>query len=228
MTRSIMTALVLLLCIATNQAAAQGQATPPGEGEVRVGNLVYGDGKSGVCFSEGFLDTVARRSDVRLMRTFSKVELASDAFFDHPFVVMSGESAFTLSEQEKRNLKTYVERGGFILASAGCSSAPWSQSFREVAAELFGEDSMQPLAMDHPLFHTLFEIEKIELTKSKRVDDPHPIYGIELDGALRVVFSPLGLNDTAEAGEGCCCCGGNEVRNAKLINANVLLYALTH
>ncbi|MCA9307730.1 MAG: hypothetical protein KDA16_14465 [Phycisphaerales bacterium] len=26
---------------------------------------------------------------------------------------------------------------------------------------------------------------------------------------------------------GCCCCGGNEIRNARYINANILAYALT-
>lgn len=52
------------------------------------------------------------------------------------------------------------------------------------------------------------------------------IEGIEIDGRLAVVFSPEGLNDTKNAGEGCCCCGGNEILNAKYVNANILAYAL--
>jgi len=46
-------------------------------------------------------------------------------------------------------------------------------------------------------------------------------------GRLGVVYSPDGLNDTGHT-EGCCCCGGNELRNAIEINVNVLAYALTY
>ena len=43
-----------------------------------------------------------------------------------------------------------------------------------------------------------------------------------------LILSPDGLNDTANAGPSCCCCGGNEIKSAKEINVNLLAYALTH
>jgi hypothetical protein len=54
------------------------------------------------------------------------------------------------------------------------------------------------------------------------------LYGLELDGRIVLIWSPDGLNDTANAGPNCCCCGGNEVKAAKMINVNLLSYALTH
>ena len=47
-------------------------------------------------------------------------------------------------------------------------------------------------------------------------------------GRLAALFSPTGLHDTGNAGGGCCCCGGNEFLDANRINANVLVYTLTH
>jgi hypothetical protein len=49
-----------------------------------------------------------------------------------------------------------------------------------------------------------------------------------VNGRLVLVFSPSGLNDTDQAEEGCCCCGGEELIDAHMINANILVYVLTH
>jgi hypothetical protein len=52
--------------------------------------------------------------------------------------------------------------------------------------------------------------------------------GLEIDGKIVAVFSSDGLNDTANAGGKCCCCGGAEIQNARQMNVNLLAYALTH
>jgi hypothetical protein len=36
-----------------------------------------------------------------------------------------------------------------------------------------------------------------------------------------------GLNDVAHA-KGCCCCGGNELRNPARVNVNVFTYAVLY
>jgi len=40
-----------------------------------------------------------------------------------------------------------------------------------------------------------------------------------------LIYSPDGLNDTGTM-HGCCCCGGNEIKNSQKVNANILAYAL--
>lgn len=219
----------LVLVTATASLGAWADE-PAREGVVRVAALVYADGRGSICFSDAFLTDVARQTSVRIQRSLERVRLDSEELFDYPFVIMSGEQAFECSEAEVRRLAAYLERGGFVLASAGCSNAAWAQSFRQLlaAAVPAGEGSLQPLAVDHPALHTLYDIDRIV---GKKPFDGPGLYGLELGPAdarrLGVVFSPLGLNDTARAGGGCCCCGGNELRNAAQINANLLIYALT-
>jgi len=217
---------MLGMTFALDAALGQNQETAdaPAEGRVKVANLIYGGGKTGVCFADGFLDSVGRRTPINVQRTFERVELADETLFDHPFAIMTGEGDFTLSEDEQAQLKTYLQRGGFLLASAGCSNAAWADSFRAVITGLFGDDALQPLDNDHPLFDQLYEIDRLAM---KRPTGHERLWGLTLDGRLAMVFSPEGLNDTGNAGKGCCCCGGNEVRNARQINANILLYALT-
>lgn len=211
-------------------AADAGARDGGAEAVVRVGKVVLGDeGVVGsdmdVCFSAGFLATLARETGIEVQRHFERTKLGSDELFDYPFVVLAGQGSFTLSEPERRRLSRYIRRGGFVLASAGCSNAPWGQSFAAEVERVLGEGGLRPLAMDHPIFHMIYEIEQVEVV----IGDPEQaLLGYEVDGVLRLVFSPVGLNDTDRVGAGCCCCGGQEIRNARMINTNILAYALTH
>jgi hypothetical protein len=77
--------------------------------------------------------------------------------------------------------------------------------------------------MEHPLFQTLYNVKRINLKNGGTT----LLEGLEIDGRIVLIYSSEGLNDTADV-RGCCCCGGNEVKNAKEINANILTYALMH
>ena len=85
-------------------------------------------------------------------------------------------------------------RGGFVLASAGCSNRAWGDSFIAVMDELYGDDALTPIDTGHALFHTLYDIDTIEVRRS--TGGP-ALYGLEVDGRMRLVFTPIGLNDTA-------------------------------
>lgn len=136
---------------------------------------------------------------------------------------MTGEGDFRLSDTEREGLNRYVRRGGFLLASAGCSSTDWDRAFRREMATVFAEHPLEPIGMEHPIFHTVYEIRELKTAHGK----PRPLVGISLGGRLGIVYSPDGLNDTSHT-EGCCCCGGNEIVNAVEVNVNTLAYALTY
>lgn len=193
--------------------------------QVRVAVLTYADGKTSQCFASGFLETVARHTRIDVHREFDRAVLREGQLHQHPFVIMTGEGAFTLSDEEKQHLKTYLQRGGFLLASAGCSNADWADSFIRLMKDLSPEQTLQTLPMDHPLFRTIYTIDALPTRKK---DVPGHLEGLTLQGRLAVIFSPMGLNDTENAGGGCCCCGGNELRDAHRVNANILAYVLTH
>jgi len=230
MMRSIRFGWIWLICAATvtavlgaNDINARDNQAP--EGLVRIGMLVYGNGKTGVCFSSRFLSDVARQTSIRTKRRFETVDLIDPVLFEYPLMVMSGTGDFELSQSEKENLSAYLHRGGFLLASAGCSNRPWAVSFEQLIEELFPQGGLQPLALSHPIFQSLFRIDRLPTRKG---GNRAALFGMTINGRLSVLYSPMGLNDTSRAGGGCCCCGGSELRNASAINANVLVYVLTH
>jgi hypothetical protein len=193
------------------------------EGIVQVANLIYAGVKSSHCFSDHFLMAAEKTSTISTSRRFHAVKLASDELFEHPLVIMTGEGSFSLTDAERQNLFAYVERGGFLLASASCSSQEWNRSFRSEIARIFKDHPLKAIPMDHPLFNTVTKIT----TLKARHGTPRPLEGVSLGGRLGVVYSQDGLNDTAHT-QGCCCCGGNEIVNCVEVNVNILAYAVIY
>jgi len=193
------------------------------EGAIECANLVYAGTQTSKCFSDEFLRLAEEKSTLRTERRFKQVKLADEELFGFPFAVMTGEESFMLSDAERRNLKAYLENGGFLLASAGCSSRNWDASFRREVTRAFPGSQLKKIPMDHPIFHTVSDVKHLELSHGGQAQ----LEGLELNGKIVLIYSPEGLNDTAHM-TGCCCCGGNEIRNSVSVNVNILAYALLH
>ena len=190
---------------------------------VQVANLIYAGVKSSQCFSDHFLVAAEKDSAVSTSRRFHAVKAAANEIFNFPLVIMTGEGSFELTEPERANMRRYIQRGGFLLASAGCSSSEWNQSFRKEMKKLFPKKPMTTIGMEHSVFKTVYDIKKLTAAHGS----PRPLEGITLKGRLGVIYSQDGLNDTSHA-QGCCCCGGNEIANCIQVNVNILAYALVY
>jgi hypothetical protein len=215
--RSVQMAALGALWLVGAEARA---AESTGGDAVECANLIYAGTKSSVCFSEEFLSTVASESSINTSRKFKPVKLGEKEVFRFPFAVMTGEGAFALTDEERKNLKLYLEKGGFLLASAGCSSKEWGESFVREMGAIFPDRPLTDVAMDHPVFRTVFDIQRLD---TKHQDAT--LQGLSIGGKIVVIYSRDGLNDTGTM-HGCCCCGGNEIQNSQKVNANILVYAL--
>ncbi|MEZ6088984.1 MAG: DUF4159 domain-containing protein [Pirellulaceae bacterium] len=231
LTRSIV--VILLLCLANDMTAAADKdpsrttviepASVGGEASsvVQVANLIYAGTKTSECFSDHFLRRAEEDSSISTSRRLHSVKLSAEEIFSFPLLIMTGEGGFTLLPEERENLRQFVERGGFLLASSGCSSEEWDTSFRREMATVFTDRKLESLTQDHLVFHTAYDVEKLEAKHGT----PKPLSGIHFGSRLGVLYSQDGLNDTSNT-QGCCCCGGNEITNAEEINVNILLYSL--
>jgi hypothetical protein len=190
--------------------------------QVQVGNLIYAGNKTSKCFSDSFLASVNKDAAINLVPKFVPVKSSNAKELSCVgFAIMTGEGAFKMTDEERTQLKAWLENGGFLLASAGCSSKEWSVSLRNEMKQMFGENGLTAISAEHPLFQTLYDVRKIT-TKSS---GPARFEGVIVDGRLVCLFSHEGLNDSSRV-QGCCCCGGSEIANAHQVVANALVYAL--
>ena len=223
MRRALMTG-VALWCVLGSQVAAgepdRESQTAQGGDAVQCANLIYAGTRSSICFSDRFLSILARDTTINTARKFKPVKLAGDELFRYPFAIMTGEGSFVLPEVERANLRRYLERGGFLLASAGCSSKQWDASFLREIKIVFPNRELEVIPMEHEMFGTVYEIKKLK-TKGAEAK----LRGLTIGGKVVLIYSSDGLNDTSTM-HGCCCCGGNEISNSQQVNANILAYAL--
>lgn len=170
------------------------------EGAVECGNLIYAGTKTSRCFSDEFLSLVQQKTSIKTERRFKPVKLAGDELFKFPFVIMTGEDDFNLTAKEREHLKKYLENGGFMLASPGCSNKAWTTAFIREVKRIFDKDALVDIPMDHAIFKTITTIKKLPLSHGGE----GKLQGIIHNGKLVVAFASDGLNDTSNT-EGCCC-----------------------
>ena len=192
--------------------------------EVQCAILIYGGTQTSRCFSDEFLNAVQRQTTITTERRFKTVKLATEELFAYPFSVMTGEADFHLAAKEKDNLKRYLENGGFLLASAGCSSKNFDSAFRREMKAVFPDKEWKPLPKESPIYRTVYKIDRLDL---KHPAEEPKLLAIENGGKIVAIYSPHGLNNTANS-SGCCCCGGNEIKNSLEMNVNILAYALLY
>ena len=115
--------LILLLCGSITVFADR-------DGVVQCANLIYGGTHTSRCFSDEFLSVVQKKTAIPTERRFKSVKLSSKELFKFPFAMMTGEKNFLFTIKERKNLKEYLTKGGFLLASAGCSNKKFDKVFQ--------------------------------------------------------------------------------------------------
>jgi len=176
------------------------------------------------CFDDTFLADVARRTELPIDRAIHAVRLTDDELFDYPLLFLHGERRWQLTDNQRKRLADYLAAGGTLVVSTACSDRAFSRSFLAEFARVAPGESLEPVEQGDPLLASLYRIDTLRTIKPT---SQAPLLSLRRDGRHVVLFTPIGLNGTDFAGKGCCCCGGNEIRNAKLLKANILAYALT-
>jgi len=189
---------------------------------IHCGQLIYGDNQTAICFADAFLIDAAKETGLNISPKFSAIHLLEDEVFNTPLCVFTGQKDFKLKESERSNLRRYLQNGGFVFSSPGCSDKEWNSAFkREIALALPGYE-LREIPMDHEIFSTVHRIRSLNVKGS-----PAHLLGIFINGRLALVYSPEGLND-AKSAKGCCCCGGAEISEARQVNVNAVAYSLLH
>jgi hypothetical protein len=87
------------------------------------------------------------------------VRLTDPYLFQCPFVLMSDVGEFSVSAEEARALRAYLDKGGFLWVDDYWGSWSWQAWADEIAKVLPpGEFAIRDLTPDHPIFKTMFQV----------------------------------------------------------------------
>ena len=103
-----------------------------------------------------------------------------------PIAFFNGHDAPELSERGERNLRDFVDQGGFIFAEACCGRPEFDRGFRALMKRVFPDQDyeLHPLASDHAVWRSRWPLNPQD----------HPLWGIEHGCRTVVIYSPDDLS----------------------------------
>jgi len=160
------------------------------ESEYQIARLHYKGGGDWYNDQDTIPNIVAYLNNT-LHTDFSKIEAIvspdDPKLFDYPFIFMTGHGTVNFNNKETENIRTYLERGGFLYVD---DDYGLDKSFRSEIQKIFPEKDLVELPVSHNIFNCYFNFPN-GLPKIHKHDDERPqAFGIFDDnGRLMLLYT---------------------------------------
>lgn len=160
------------------------------------------------------------------------VDLEKADIFAFPILYMSGQRAVTFSEEARRRLKEYLDRGGTLVVDCVIGSSAFDAAFRKEMKAIYADKPLKPLPADHALYTFVEDATRVRLSPQAAQllggEAVAPVIeAIEVDGRLPVIYSKLSLSAGWEQLPRAYNIGYADADALKL-GVNVFMYAVSH
>lgn len=160
------------------------------------------------------------------------VDLTDPQIGTHPLLFMSGHYDFQWSTAEMQNLRSYLLKGGTLVATTSGGLKPFDIAFRREVKRLFPDHELVKLPPSHPLFASGWNpILHVEYTPAVLRDNPTlqdpEFYGIIIDDRLAVLFTPYDITGALNR-EPNPYAKGLTSEDALRVAINIVSYVMTH
>ena len=143
---------------------------------------------------------------------------------NYPFLFMTAEGYYTLTDRKKQNLKQYIASGGFLVMDdcvySGTGDYFYKSSY-EILEEVFGRGSVKPIPKDHEVFHNIYNFGDNGMPYIQGQD--YGAMGVFMKDRLAVFLNATDLH-----------CGWARImgaekdRKAIEMGINIIMYAISH
>ena len=213
------------------------------DGRLTFTRLIYGSGLGGFGFGgaawshdypaadenlSSILDYITN-ARVRLDGT-NVLGLDDPEIFENPVLYVWEPGYWTIRESEAENLRKYLLKGGFVIFDDFEGPGHWANLVEQMRRAL-PDHHFQPIDERHPIFHSFYDITKIDVPHPSM--DVTPAYFAMFEGNDpngRMLALANHNNDIAEywewSAEGLY--NPDPTSNAYRLGVNYYVYALTH
>ena len=181
----------------------------------------------------------AREGQLNAVVTFDDL----DQLRKYPFLFMTSENPFEMTNRQKQNLKDYITAGGFILMDdcvVGTGGDFFYRCAYSLLEELFGIGSVLAIPNEHEVFHNLYDLTATGLPWLHYVGSRYPrgfggnphglnhgARGLFITDRLAVFLSSQDLHCGWVDSHGLEW-GLDGYRKSIQMGINIILYAMTH
>ncbi|GAA4465042.1 DUF4159 domain-containing protein [Nemorincola caseinilytica] len=156
---------------------------------VRLGLLVYnggGDWYANPTALRNLANFCNEQLHTNIDPREAHVEANSPELFNYPFVHVTGHGRWVVSDEEARNMRKYLESGGFLHIDDNYGLDPY---VRPVLKKIFPELALVELPFSYPIYHQKFNFAN-GLPKVHEHDEKPPKgYGLIYKGRLVCFYS---------------------------------------
>ncbi len=183
------------------------------------------------------VEIIRARVPIEVAAVAQPVVPSADNLADVPILWVHGQTDFELSPDQRDQIRSFVENGGFVIATSICGSDAFTEAFRREFPAAIPDMKTESMKPDHPALgesYGGFDLRRVSvrdpstggrsLTVNRREQPPTIEVGT-VAGIDAVFFSPLDLSCALESQNAVQCPGYDTDDAAKLV-ANLLLYAL--
>ena len=166
--------------------------------------------------------------------SFQIVDIDSKELFKYPFVYLSEPGFLDLLPGDVKNLREYLDRGGFILVDdfrGNPSDNSQMENFVLQLKKVYPDRELEPVPASHPIFHTFFDLDPSTMKPPYLMPNSGDVQFLGLsddDGRIQIIVDFN--NDTSEYWQALDVqqCSINEAGLAVELGINYAIYALTH
>jgi hypothetical protein len=135
-----------------------------------TGEYASGDWNSASLLPAALIDTLARYTSLDLASAGIDVRLDSAELFEYPFVYLTGHLPVRFTNSERRNLKQFVSRGGFLFVDDHNHDVDgiFHRTMTEELTQLFGP--LVTVPNNHSLYRVFFAFKDGPPTTSQELN----------------------------------------------------------
>jgi hypothetical protein len=200
-------------------------------GKMRMVQVVYdGEWKTRHAGMSVLLKTFNSKTDVPVKLALGEMRLSASEIFDAPLLYFTGHENFDLNSSEATRLRDYLMNGGTIFAEACCGRKGFDLSFRKQIRAILPQHPLRPIPAGHIIYALPNKVEQVGVTPALAAKSgatvPPQLLGIEIDGHIAVIYSPVGMAGGWEMSQSPYA-HGYDAAGSLLLGQNILMYAIT-
>ena len=129
------------------------------------------------------------------------------------------------------NLRSYLQSGGSIMATAACSHKDFDKGFRTLMKKILPNDNLEQIPLTSPIYKQPFDLTKMPLKSTKAYqqiykDKIAPLWGIRRDKRWIVIYNPVDMvSDISTPLDEMT--PGYRKSSAAMISVNIMTYIMT-
>ena len=182
-----------------------------------------------------FPTSLERLTEVHTSKdAYQIVDIDSKDLFKYPFIYLPEPGLLDLSPGDVKNLKEYLERGGFIMIDDFRGNPSDNSEMENLVVQLkkmYPDRSLEPVPASHPIFNIFFEVDPTSMLPPYTMSNSGDVQFLGMSddrGRLQIMVDFN--NDTSEYWQALDIgsCSIKEAGTAVELGVNYALYAMSH